>query len=204
MQGQRKEIEVIRKCLPWVVMLSLVIFVAGCARKRPVTAPAAAQARTAPAPPPATEVRPARTPAAQPPEDPMLSSDMQVVNGELRHRGFSPDVYFDFDRSELKADARGKLQRNGGLLRTFDHLDLLVEGHCDERGTAEYNLALGERRASAVKSYLVSLGVAAQRMRTVSYGSERPVCSEHQESCWWQNRRDHMVVTGRSHAGSLG
>jgi len=134
----------------------------------------------------------------------MLSSDMQVVNGELRRRGFSPDVYFDFDKSELKADARDRLQKNASLLRTYDHFDLLVEGNCDERGTAEYNLALGERRASAVQGYLTSLGVAAQRMRTVSYGSERPVCTEHQESCWWQNRRDHMVVSGRSNAGSVG
>ncbi|HVR11820.1 MAG TPA: peptidoglycan-associated lipoprotein Pal [Thermoanaerobaculia bacterium] len=193
----------IRKPWPWVALLVLVGFVLGCARKQPVTAPAAA-ARSAPAPSPATQVRPARAPAAQAPEDPMLSSDMQVVNGELRRRGFSPDVYFDFDKSELKADARDRLQKNASLLRTYDHFDLLVEGNCDERGTAEYNLALGERRASAVKGYLTSLGVAAQRMRTVSYGSERPVCTEHQESCWWQNRRDHMVVSGRSNAGSVG
>jgi peptidoglycan-associated lipoprotein len=194
----------IRRFLPWVVTLCLVMLCYGCPRKKPTTAPAAAQARTAPTPPAATEVRPARTPAAQPPADPMLSSDMQVVNGELHRRGFSPDVYFDFDKSELKSDARDKLQRNAGLLRTYDRLDLMIEGNCDERGTAEYNLALGERRAQAVKSYLTSLGVAAQRMRTLSYGSERPVCTEHQESCWSQNRRDHMVVSGRSNAGSMG
>ncbi len=194
----------IRKSLPWVVTLCLVTICLGCAHKQPVTAPAAAQAHTAPAPPPATEVRPARTPAAPPPADPMLSSDMQVVNGELHRRGFSPDVYFDFDKSELKSNARDRLQRNAGLLRTYDHLDLMIEGNCDERGTAEYNLALGERRANAVKSYLSSLGVAAQRMRTLSYGSERPVCTEHQESCWSQNRRDHMVVSGRSTGGSIG
>jgi peptidoglycan-associated lipoprotein len=194
----------IRRFLPWVVTLCLVMLCYGCPQKKPTTAPAAAQARTAPAPPAATEVRPARTPAAQPPADPMLSSDMQVVNGELHRRGFSPDVYFDFDKIELKSDARDKLQRNAGLLRTYDHLDLMIEGNCDERGTAEYNLALGERRAQAVKSYLTSLGVAAQRMRTLSYGSERPVCTEHQESCWSQNRRDHMVVSGRSNAGGIG
>ncbi|HLX07094.1 MAG TPA: peptidoglycan-associated lipoprotein Pal [Thermoanaerobaculia bacterium] len=194
----------IRKSLPWVVMLCLVTIFVGCAHKQPITAPAAVQAHTAPAPPPATEVRPARTPAAPPPADPMLSSDMQVVNGELHRRGFTPDVYFDFDKSELKSDARAELQRNAGLLRTYDHLDLMIEGNCDERGTAEYNLALGERRANAVKSYLSSLGVAGQRMRTLSYGSERPVCTEHQESCWSQNRRDHMVVSGRSTGGSIG
>jgi peptidoglycan-associated lipoprotein len=129
---------------------------------------------------------------------------MAVVNAELRRRGFSPDVYFDFDKSALKDEARTSLQRNGSLLRTYGHFDLLIEGHCDERGTDEYNLALGERRANATKSYLVSLGVAANRMRTLSYGSERPVCTEHQESCWWQNRRDHMVVSGRSNGGPIG
>jgi peptidoglycan-associated lipoprotein len=194
----------IRKTLPWVALLCLVTLFYGCPKKQPTTAPAAAQARTTPAPPSATEVKPARTPAAQPPVDPLLSNDMQVVNGELRRRGFTPDVYFDFDKSALKQDARAKLQRDASLLRTYDHLDLSIEGNCDERGTPEYNLALGERRASAAKSYLVSLGVAGNRLRTLSYGSERPVCTEHQESCWWQNRRDHLVVTGRSNAGSIG
>ena len=189
--------------LPWVAMLCLVTFFYGCPRKPPTTAATAPPPAVQPQPP-ATQVRPARTPDAKPPEDPMLSNDMQVVNDELRRRGFSPDVYFDYDRSVLKEDARAKLQRNASLLRTYDHFDLLVEGSCDERGTAEYNLALGERRASAVKSYLTSLGVAANRMRTVSYGSERPVCTEHQESCWWQNRRDHMVISGRASGGSIG
>ncbi len=194
-----------RKSWIWAP-LSLLLVMAlsyGCSHKKPVTAPAAAAAATAPAPP-ATEVRPARTPAATPPADPLQSSDMAVVNAELRRRGFSPDVYFDYDRSALKDEARGKLQRNGSLLRTYEHFDLLIEGHCDERGTAEYNLALGERRANSAKSYLVSLGVAANRMRTVSFGSERPVCSEHEESCWWQNRRAHMVVSGRSNGGPVG
>ncbi|MBV8201463.1 MAG: peptidoglycan-associated lipoprotein Pal [Acidobacteria bacterium] len=191
-----------RKYLIWVVLSCLVTFIYGCPKKHPATA--AAPARAVQQQPPATQVRPARTPAAKPPADPMLSDDMQVVNDELRRRGFTPDVYFDFDRSDLKPAARTSLQRDAGLLRTYDSLDLLVEGNCDERGTAEYNLALGERRASAVKSYLTSLGVTANRMRTLSYGSERPVCTEHQESCWSQNRRDHMVVNGRASGGKIG
>jgi peptidoglycan-associated lipoprotein len=192
-----------RKPLLWMALLLAVVALYGCPKKQPTTAPAAAAARTAPAPP-TTDVRQAKAPAAQPPADPLQSSDMAVVNAELRRRGFAPDVYFDFDRSALKDDAREKLARNGNLLRTYAKFDLQIEGHCDERGTAEYNLALGERRAGAVKGYLVSLGVAGNRLRTLSYGSERPVCTEHEESCWSQNRRAHMVVNGRSDAGPLG
>lgn len=194
----------IRKPFLCVVLLFAVAAFYGCHGKKPTTAPAAAAQRTTPPAPPASEVRQASTPAAKPPADPLMSSDMAVVNAELRRRGFSPDVYFDFDRSALKDEARQKLSHNGSLLRTYDKFDLMVEGHCDERGTAEYNLALGERRANSVKGYLVSLGVAANRLRTVSYGSERPVCTEHDESCWWQNRRAHMVVNGRSDTGPLG
>jgi peptidoglycan-associated lipoprotein len=194
----------IRKPLLWVALLLVVTVLYGCPKKNPTTAPAAAAAaKTAPAPP-ATEVRQAKAPAAMPPADPLLSSDMAVVNAELRRRGFTPDVYFDFDKSALKDEARDKLARNGSLLKAHDKFDLLIEGHCDERGTAEYNLALGERRANAAKGYLVSLGVAGNRLRTLSYGSERPVCSEHEESCWSQNRRAHMVVNGRSDTGPLG
>src|ERR1700688_2319878 len=101
----------------------MVMLCYGCPQKKPTTAPAAAQARTAPAPPAATDVRPARTLAAQPPADPMLSSDMQVVNGELHRRGFSPDVYFDFDKSELPVTSRGTERGNAGRLNAYDHLD---------------------------------------------------------------------------------
>jgi peptidoglycan-associated lipoprotein len=194
----------IRKPLLWVTLLLLVTVLYGCPRKKPTTTPAAAAAAsTAPAPP-ATEVRQAKAPAAMPPADPLLSSDMAVVNAELLRRGFTPDVYFDFDQSALKEAARDKLARNGTLLRDHAKFDLMIEGHCDERGTAEYNLALGERRANSVKGYLVSLGVAGNRLRTLSYGSEHPVCTEHEESCWGQNRRAHMVVSGRSDSGPLG
>jgi peptidoglycan-associated lipoprotein len=195
---------VIRKHFTWVALLFAVLLFYGCPKKQPTTAPAAAAAKTTPAPPPASQIKPAKAPAAAPPADPLLSSDLAVVNAELRRRGFSPDVYFDFDKSALKDEARSKLQRDGTLLKTYEHFDLLVEGHCDERGTEEYNLALGERRANAAKGYLVALGVAANRLRTLSYGSEHPVCTEHEESCWWQNRRAHMVVNGRSNAGPQG
>ncbi len=193
-----------RKAAIWVALLSVVTVLYGCPKKKPVTAPTAAAAQNNAPAPAAPQVRPASTPATHAPEDPLMSSDMAVVNAELRRLGFSPDVYFDFDKSGLKDDSRSHLERNASLLKTHDRFDLMIEGYCDERGTEEYNLALGERRANAVKGYLTSLGVAANRMRTVSYGSERQVCSEHQESCWSQNRRAHMVVSGRTGPGSIG
>ncbi len=124
-----------------------------------------------------------------------------MVNSELQRRGFSPDIYFDYDESNLSDDTRDKLSRNADLLKSNAQFSVTVEGHADSRGTSEYNLALGERRSNAVRDYLASLGIAATRMRTISYGKERPVCTEEVESCWSQNRRVHMVITGRSNVG---
>jgi peptidoglycan-associated lipoprotein len=107
------------------------------------------------------------------------------------------DVYFDLDESSIREDARGPLQKNAEWMKRWASTRVTVEGHCDERGTAEYNLALGERRASAVKDYLVSLGVAADRVAVVSKGKESPFCSESNESCWQQNRRGHFLITAK-------
>lgn len=197
----------LHKRLTWVMALALLtmLYASGCTHKKPATKPSDLNVETTTVPPPSsttTDVQPPRDQTRQDQtEDPLLSQDMQIVNEELRRRGFSPDVYFAFDESALTDDSRGKLSRNADLLKAQARLNLTIEGHCDERGTSEYNLALGERRASAVKSYLGSLGVGADRMRTLSYGSERPVCTEHEESCWSQNRRAHMVITGRTNQG---
>jgi peptidoglycan-associated lipoprotein len=198
----------LHKRLIWVIAPLLVIMLlggSGCTKKKPNTKPSDLNVDTTTVPPPSpptTDVQPPRDQTRQDQtEDPLLSQDMQIVNEELRRRGFSPDVYFAFDESALSDDARGKLSRNADLLKAQGRLNLTIEGHCDERGTSEYNLALGERRASAVKSYLSSLGVGGDRMRTLSYGSERPACTEHEESCWSQNRRAHMVITGRTNQG---
>ncbi len=198
----------VHKRLIWVMaplLFTVLLNGYGCTKKKPNTKPSDLNVETTTVPPPSgptTDVQPPRDQTKQDQtEDPLLSQDMQIVNEELRRRGFSPDVYFAFDESALTDDSRGKLSRNADLLKAQARLNLTNEGHCDERGTREYNLALGERRASAVKSYLGSLGVGADRMRTLSYGSERPVCTEHEESCWSQNRRAHMVITGRTNQG---
>lgn len=103
------------------------------------------------------------------------------------------DAYFDFNKADIRPDAREALTKTADFLRNYPQIRATVEGHCDERGSTEYNLALGDRRASAVKQYLVSLGISADRLSTVSFGKEKPSCSEHNETCWQQNRRGHFV-----------
>ncbi len=105
------------------------------------------------------------------------------------------EIYFDFDRYDLRADARASLKANADWLKANPSVRVEIEGHCDERGTNEYNLALGAKRAQAAKAYLVTLGIAAERLSTISYGEELPVCKEHTDECWQKNRRDRFVIT---------
>jgi peptidoglycan-associated lipoprotein len=104
------------------------------------------------------------------------------------------DAYFEFDKSDIRPEGRSALTETGGFLKSYPQVKVMIEGHCDERGSTEYNLALGDRRAQAAKDFLVSLGVASDRMQTVSYGKERPFCQDHAEECWQQNRRAHFVM----------
>ena len=104
------------------------------------------------------------------------------------------DVYFDFDRDKIRKGDAAILDKNASWLKSNAQYALLIEGHCDERGTTEYNLALGDRRAKAAMSYLVARGVPASRIAMVTYGEDRPVCREHAEDCWAKNRRDHVLV----------
>jgi peptidoglycan-associated lipoprotein len=106
-------------------------------------------------------------------------------------------VYFDYDRAEVREDARPALRSNADKLNAGNLGTVTVEGHCDERGSTEYNLALGERRADAVRDYLVSLGLATDRLTIVSKGEEQPFCSEETEACWQQNRRGHFIITAK-------
>ena len=104
------------------------------------------------------------------------------------------DVFFDFDKSDIRMDARDQLQANSHWLSENPSNKVVIEGHCDERGTGEYNMALGERRAISAKEYLMHMGVAPERMNTVSFGKERPFAMGHNEDAWAQNRRAHFVV----------
>jgi peptidoglycan-associated lipoprotein len=104
------------------------------------------------------------------------------------------DAFFDLDKADIRSDARSALAHDAEFLRSYPQVKVVVEGHCDERGSTEYNLALGDRRAAAVKQYLASLGIGADRLSTVSYGKEKPQCTESNETCWQKNRRGHFVL----------
>jgi len=114
---------------------------------------------------------------------------------DARMRAFVEEhIHFDFDKYDLKPKAMMILDEKAAYLREHPEVRVLIEGHCDERGTNEYNLALGDRRANSAKNYLVRSGVAESRITTISYGEEQPLCMEHAESCWWKNRRAQFQV----------
>jgi len=159
----------------------------------PTPAPAPAPEPTKPAPPPA--------PAPAPPPAPRTPTEDEIFEktslDELNKQGILGDVYFALDSVDLSQEARGAIQKNTEFLKRRMSTKILVEGHADSRGTNEYNLALAERRAGAVRDYLVSLGTAADRISIVSKGEEAPFCSEDAEACWQQNRRGHFILTAK-------
>ncbi|HTS10479.1 MAG TPA: peptidoglycan-associated lipoprotein Pal [Candidatus Limnocylindrales bacterium] len=127
--------------------------------------------------------------AAAPPEQPSPAPDVTALFSQNVR-----DAFFDLDKSDIRADARDALTKDAEFLRSYPSVRISLEGHCDERGSTEYNLGLGQRRADAAKNYLISLGISADRITTVSWGKERPFCTEHNEECWQQNRRAHFVM----------
>jgi peptidoglycan-associated lipoprotein len=172
------------------------------------TAFAACGKKTPPAPPPPPPpVAPEAPPPAPPPPPPKAEvapvvdeyARLKTMSAEdIEKSGLLKEVFFDFDKADIREADRATLSRNADALKRFDFLRITVEGHCDERGTVEYNLALGERRAKAAYDYLVSLGVPSDRLKTVSYGKEVPLCQQHSEDCWSRNRRDRFTVTGKT------
>jgi peptidoglycan-associated lipoprotein len=189
-----------RAVLP-IVALAITVFVTGCAKKVPPTAPAPPPPPpAAPAPPPPPPPPPPRA-AAPPPSAPGALSEEEVFARktleQLNAERPLDDVFFDLDKSDVRSDARAALQKDSDWLKRWTSAQITIEGHCDSRGSAEYNLALGSRRATAVKDYLVSLGVPASRVTIVSKGKEQPFCNEQDESCWQQNRRGHFLITGK-------
>jgi peptidoglycan-associated lipoprotein len=130
------------------------------------------------------ESKPEETKAMPPTEEPNLR-----VGPEYKEIPELQAIYFDLDQSTLRSDARDVLQKNYDVLKGHADWEALVEGHCDERGTTEYNLGLGQKRAASVRQYYMSLGLSGKRVATISYGKENPACSEHNEDCWSKNRR---------------
>jgi peptidoglycan-associated lipoprotein len=129
------------------------------------------------------------TQAPPPPPPPTAAS---VTDEELFAQNVK-DVYFDYDKSNVRGDQQTSIQADIAFLNQHPNFNVTIEGHCDERGSTEYNLALGDQRASAVKNALTAGGISASRIKTISYGKEKPFCSESNEACWQQNRRGHFV-----------
>jgi len=156
----------------WILLaitLFLAVFITGCPKKTPP-------------PPPPVEIPPEpqiEEPVVEPEPEPEI---------DLR------TIYFDFDKSNIKPDQQARLTDNAEQLRQFADVSVLIEGHCDERGTNEYNMALGARRANAVKNFLTEYGIAATRLQTKSYGEEKPVCTQSTEGCWDRNRRVDFII----------
>jgi peptidoglycan-associated lipoprotein len=180
-----------------VPVIALSLFLVGCPKRPATTAasappptgspsPSAAAPSTAPSPSMTpSPVAPSTTPSATPP-----APSEFTANANLK------DIFFDFDKYDVRPNDAKTLDTNAAWLKSNNDL-VLIEGHCDERGTNEYNLALGERRAKATMNYLVAQGVQANRITIISYGKERPTCTEHSEACWAQNRRAHFLVKAR-------
>jgi peptidoglycan-associated lipoprotein len=148
-----------------------------------------------PPPPPPRENPPPVTPPPPPPNEAAIWASKSVA--DLNNEKPLDDVFFELDKADLSDAARTSLQKDATYLQKWTSATILISGHADERGTAEYNLALGERRAAATRDYLVSLGVATGRITVVSKGKEAPFCTETGEACWSQNRRGHFTFTGK-------
>jgi peptidoglycan-associated lipoprotein len=178
--------------------MCVVLFIgaAGCRRSQPPVA-----RPTPPAPPPMTSTTPPDPPppVREPmPPPPLPTDDVSARSlDDLNRDSPLQPVFFDLDSSEINERSRAVLQANATVLKKYPTWVITIEGHCDERGTAEYNLALGERRALSARAYLISLGVDANRVRTVSYGSEFPFDPAHNETAWERNRRAHFVITAK-------
>jgi peptidoglycan-associated lipoprotein len=181
-----------------VAALALGLAEGGCAKKkppvaRPTTPPASGPASDRPPSPPQPVAEPTPVPPEPVAEDTLASRDIDEIN---KNSPFQP-IFFEFDSSDLDEGGQQALNANAQILKKYATWVITIEGHADERGTAEYNLALGERRAVAARTYLVSLGIPGDRLRTVSYGKEFPFDPGHDEAAWAKNRRAQFVVTSR-------
>ena len=179
-----------------LAVLAALVF-AGAACHKDVPPPAAPRPAATPV---AVPEAPAPAPVATPVRVPELSEYDRIFQtpiDEIDRMGLLGDVYFDYDQADLREADRSTLERNGETLKKYDFLVVTIEGHADERGTIEYNLALSDRRARLVYDYLTSIGIGSNRIKAVAYGKEIPICTDANEDCWQRNRRAHLAVTGK-------
>ena len=177
----------------------LMVIATGCGKKAPATTPAPPPAPVAAAPATPPPPPPPPPPAAAPKPAPLTEEQIfaQKSLDQLNAERPLADVFFDYDQSAVRDDSRAPLQKNADWLKRWTSTQITVEGHADARGSSEYNLALGSRRATAVKDYLVNLGIPGNRITVVSKGKEQPFCTAQSEECWQQNRRGHFIITAK-------
>lgn len=180
-----------RSALAASLLAGGLVSAAGCSSKPAVQSVAPMAAPT----PTIVRAEPAPTPPAARPA--VAEDTLPTSLDEINKRGYLKDAFFDFDRAEIRTDQRDSLAADGAWLRTHPSVKVRIEGHCDERGTEAYNMALGEHRAATARDYLTTLGVDVSRMTTISYGKERPFATGHDETAWAENRRDHFLATAR-------
>jgi peptidoglycan-associated lipoprotein len=130
-------------------------------------------------------------------EKSLVAKKTPGIEGEVFESSLLKDVHFDFDKYEIRPADAAILKANADLLKKYHRVKIQIEGHCDERGTVEYNLALGERRANSTRNYLVSIGISPERISTISYGKEKPLDPGHNEEAWTKNRRAHTIITAK-------
>ena len=189
-----------------IAIAAVTLLAAGCKKKVAMAPPpppphaampAAAATKSAPPPARAAAMQTAAAPAPAP----------RYPNAATRARidellGRIEDAYFDYDKAALRPDALKALQADStelrDILKDFPDYKLTIEGHCDERGSSEYNIALGDKRAEAAKNYLVQVGIPSDQLKMISYGKDRPVCEDHDEACWQRNRRIHIVAMAQA------
>jgi peptidoglycan-associated lipoprotein len=179
-------------------VLIAIVGVTACAKKKPAPpppapAPAPAPPPTTPPPPPPPPPAPAPPPAAPTEDEIFAKKTLEALNAEKP----LDDAFFDLDSTQIRDDAKPALQKDAEWMKRWSSTKIMIEGHCDSRGTSEYNLALGDRRAKAVQDYLVSLGIPTDRIQIVSKGKEQPFCADENETCWQQNRRGHFLITAK-------
>jgi peptidoglycan-associated lipoprotein len=189
-----------------IAVAAVTLLAVGCAKKKVAVAPP-------PPPPPAATPAATPKPAALPARAAAMTPSTSTApaprypNAVTRARidellAKIEDAYFDYDKASLRPDALKALQADStelrDILKDFPDYKLTIEGHCDERGSSEYNMALGDKRAEAAKDYLVQVGIPSAQLNVVSYGKDRPVCDEHDEACWQRNRRIHIVAMAQA------
>jgi len=187
-----------RSVLLTTVALLMIVVMASCSRRTPPPAPpppAPPPPAATPPPPPPPPPPPAPEPPPPPPTEEQIfeAKTLAELNADMP----LGDAFFDYDQSTIREDAQPVLQANAEYLERWTSTRVTVEGHADSRGTNEYNLALGDRRAAAIRDYLATLGVAADRMLAVTRGEENPQCIEEDEACWQRNRRGHFVFSAK-------